>query len=285
MSAHLINGNILSQKLRSDIAKRAAILTTKGQQPGLAVILIGNNPASQLYVHNKVIACKKNGIYSKLELYDSTLTETELNFHIYNLNNNPKIHGILIQLPLPTHINSQKIIQTISEEKDVDGFHINNIGLMTTNNPRFIPCTPRGIIKMLQSINYSICGAHAVIVGASNIVGKPLATLLLQFGATVTICNSKTKNLKHYTRQADVLIAAIGKPNIITVDMIKSGSVIIDVGINRDNTGKLCGDVDFIRVKEIANYITPTPGGVGPMTITMLMLNTIEAAERASILL
>lgn len=280
MSAQLIDGNLLSQQLRADVAKRAATLAAQGKQPGLAVILVGDNPASQVYVRNKVKACQDNGIYSVMEKYDADMSEEALLARIDALNEDPKIHGILVQLPLPAHINAHKVIEAIAPEKDVDGFHISNAGLLMTGQPLFRPCTPYGVMKMLESINYPVRGANAVVVGASNIVGKPQAMLLLQAGATVTICNSKTQDLGHHTRQADILVVATGKRNIVTADMIKPGAVVIDVGMNRNEEGKLCGDVDFSNAKEVAGYITPVPGGVGPMTITMLLVNTIEAAER-----
>jgi methylenetetrahydrofolate dehydrogenase (NADP+)/methenyltetrahydrofolate cyclohydrolase len=280
MTAKLINGNELSLQIRTDVARRAAILTAQGKQPGLAVVLVGDNPASQVYVRNKVKACEDNGIHSVLEKYEANLTEEQLLARIDALNKDPKIHGILVQLPLPAHIDSHKVIEAIAPEKDVDGFHISNAGLLMTGQPLFRPCTPYGVMKMLESINYPVRGAHAVVVGASNIVGKPQAMLLLQAGATVTICNSKTRDLGHHTRQADILVVATGKRNIVTADMVKPGAVVIDVGMNRNDEGKLCGDVDFANAKDVAGYITPVPGGVGPMTITMLLVNTIEAAER-----
>ncbi|MDB5839106.1 MAG: bifunctional methylenetetrahydrofolate dehydrogenase/methenyltetrahydrofolate cyclohydrolase [Herminiimonas sp.] len=280
MSAQIINGTQLSQKLRADVAARAAQLTARGKQPGLAVILVGDSPASQVYVRNKVKACEDNGIHSVFEKYDAALTEADLLGRIAALNADPAIHGILVQLPLPPHIDAHKVIEAIAAEKDVDGFHISNAGLLMTGQPLFRPCTPYGVMKMLESIAYPVRGAHAVIVGASNIVGKPQSMLLLQAGATVTICNSKTRDLGLHTRQADILVVATGKRNIVTADMIKPGAVVIDVGMNRDDEGKLCGDVDFANAKEVAGYITPVPGGVGPMTITMLLVNTIEAAER-----
>jgi methylenetetrahydrofolate dehydrogenase (NADP+) / methenyltetrahydrofolate cyclohydrolase len=280
MTAKLINGNELSQQIRADVAKRAAALTAQGKQPGLAVVLVGDNPASQVYVRNKVKACEDNGIHSVLEKYDADLTEAQLLARIDALNKDPKIHGILVQLPLPAHIDSHKVIEEIAAEKDVDGFHISNAGLLMTGQPLFRPCTPYGVMKMLESIEYPVRGANAVVVGASNIVGKPQAMLLLQAGATVTICNSKTRDLGHHTRQADILVVATGKRNIVTGDMVKPGAVVIDVGMNRNDEGKLCGDVEFDKAKEVAGWITPVPGGVGPMTITMLLVNTIEAAER-----
>jgi methylenetetrahydrofolate dehydrogenase (NADP+)/methenyltetrahydrofolate cyclohydrolase len=280
MSAKIINGIELSHTLRTDVAKRAAALTAKGRQPGLAVILVGDSQASQVYVRNKIKACEENGINSIFEKYDAAMTEAELLARVDALNHDPKIHGILVQLPLPAHIDANKVIEAIAAEKDVDGFHISNAGLLMTGQPLFRPCTPYGVMKMLESINYPVRGAHAVVVGASNIVGKPQAMLLLQAGATVTICNSKTRDLGHHTRDADILVVATGKRNIVTADMIKPGAVVIDVGMNRDDAGKLCGDVDYEGALKVSGWITPVPGGVGPMTITMLLVNTIEAAER-----
>lgn len=281
MSAKIINGIQLSNTLRTEVAQRAAALTAKGQQPGLAVILVGDSQASQVYVRNKIKACEENGIHSVFEKYDATMTEAELLARVDALNHDPKIHGILVQLPLPAHIDAHKVIEAIAAEKDVDGFHISNAGLLMTGQPLFRPCTPYGVMKMLESIDYPVRGAHAVVVGASNIVGKPQAMLLLQAGATVTICNSKTRDLAHHTRDADILVVATGKRNIVTADMIKPGAVVIDVGMNRDDAGKLCGDVEYEAALEVAGWITPVPGGVGPMTITMLLVNTIEAAERS----
>ena len=280
MSAKIINGIQLSNTLRTEVAQRAAALTAKGQQPGLAVILVGDSQASQVYVRNKIKACEENGIHSVFEKYDATMTEAELLARVDALNHDPKIHGILVQLPLPAHIDAHKVIEAIAAEKDVDGFHISNAGLLMTGQPLFRPCTPYGVMKMLESIDYPVRGAHAVVVGASNIVGKPQAMLLLQAGATVTICNSKTRDLGHHTRDADILVVATGKRNIVTADMIKPGAVVIDVGMNRDDAGKLCGDVEYEAALDVAGWITPVPGGVGPMTITMLLVNTIEAAER-----
>jgi methylenetetrahydrofolate dehydrogenase (NADP+)/methenyltetrahydrofolate cyclohydrolase len=280
MSAKIINGIELSNTLRTDVAKRAAALTAKGRQPGLAVILVGDSQASQVYVRNKIKACEENGIHSVFEKYDATMTEAELLARVDALNHDPKINGVLVQLPLPAHIDANKVIEAIAAEKDVDGFHISNAGLLMTGQPLFRPCTPYGVMKMLESIDYPVRGAHAVVVGASNIVGKPQAMLLLQAGATVTICNSKTRDLGHHTRDADILVVATGKRNIVTADMIKPGAVVIDVGMNRDDAGKLCGDVDYEGALNVSGWITPVPGGVGPMTITMLLVNTIEAAER-----
>lgn len=280
MPAQIINGTQLSKQLRADVARRAAALTAAGKQPGLAVILVGDSAASQVYVRNKVKACEENGIHSIFEKYDASLSEEALLARIASLNQDPSIHGILVQLPLPAHIDAHKVIEAIAAEKDVDGFHISNAGLLMTGQPLFRPCTPYGVMKMLESIDYPVRGANAVVVGASNIVGKPQAMLLLQAGATVTICNSKTRDLAHHTRGADILVVATGKRNIVTADMIKPGAVVIDVGMNRDDEGKLCGDVDYAGALDVAGWITPVPGGVGPMTITMLLVNTIEAAER-----
>ena len=281
MPAQLLDGNLLSKKLRAEIAARAAILTAKGVRPGLAVIVIGDNPASQVYVRNKVKACEDVGFHSVLERYSAELGEEELLARIATLNADPAIHGILVQLPLPEHIAAERVLEAIAPEKDVDGFHVANAGALMVGKPEFKPCTPYGCMKILESIDYPVRGARAVIVGASNIVGKPMAMLLLQAGATVTICNSKTRDLAHHTKDADILVVATGKPHMITGDMIKTGAVVIDVGINRLPDGKLCGDVDFDTAKYVAGWITPVPGGVGPMTITMLLMNTLEATEKA----
>ncbi len=282
MPAQLLDGNALSKKIRSEIAARSAIATAKGVRPGLAVIVVGDNPASQVYVRNKVKACEEVGFHSVLESYSAELGEDELLARIATLNADPSIHGILVQLPLPEHIASERVLEAIAPSKDVDGFHVANAGALMVGQPEFIPCTPYGCMKILESIDYPIRGARAVVVGASNIVGKPMALLLLQAGATVTICNSKTRDLAHHTKEADILVVATGKPKMITGDMVKTGAVVIDVGINRLPDGKLCGDIDFDTAKYIAGWITPVPGGVGPMTITMLLMNTLEAAEKAA---
>jgi len=282
MPAQLLDGNLLSKKIRAEIAARGAIVTAKGVRPGLAVIVVGDNPASQVYVRNKVKACEEVGFHSVLERYSAELGEEELLARIATLNADPSIHGILVQLPLPEHIASERVLEAIAPQKDVDGFHVANAGALMVGHPEFKPCTPYGCMKMLESIDYPIRGARAVIVGASNIVGKPMAMLLLQAGATVTICNSKTRDLAHHTKDADILVVATGKPRMISGDMVKTGAVVIDVGINRLPDGKLCGDVDFDTAKYIAGWITPVPGGVGPMTITMLLMNTLEAAEKAA---
>ncbi|MDP2034276.1 MAG: bifunctional methylenetetrahydrofolate dehydrogenase/methenyltetrahydrofolate cyclohydrolase FolD [Polaromonas sp.] len=281
MTAQLIDGNALSQQLRGDVARRAAALRARGVVPGLAVVLVGENPASQVYVRNKVKACQDSGLHSVLEQYPATLSETDLLARVDALNRDPAIHGILVQLPLPAHIDAQKVIEAISPEKDVDGFHVASAGALMVGQPGFWPCTPYGCMKMLESIGYDLKGKHAVVIGRSNIVGKPMALMLLQKNATVTICHSGTRDLKALTLQADVVVAAVGKRNVLTADMVKPGAVVIDVGMNRNEAGKLCGDVDFEGVKEVAGWITPVPGGVGPMTITMLLVNTLEAAERS----
>ena len=282
MPAQLLDGNALSKKLRAEIAARGAIVTAKGVRPGLAVIVVGENPASQVYVRNKVKACEDVGFHSVLERYSAELGEEELLARIATLNADPSIHGILVQLPLPEQIAAERVLEAIAPEKDVDGFHVANAGALMVGQPAFKPCTPYGCMKMLESIDYPIRGARAVIVGASNIVGKPMAMLLLQAGATVTICNSKTRDLAHHTKDADILVVATGKAKMISGDMVKNGAVVIDVGINRQPDGKLCGDVDFDTAKYVAGWITPVPGGVGPMTITMLLINTLEAAEKAA---
>lgn len=280
MSAQIIDGNALAKKIRLEIASRTSTLVGKGIKPGLAVLLVGEDPASQVYVRNKVKACEEAGMHSLLERLPADLSEAALLKRIHELNLDPSIHGILVQLPLPKHLNSHLVIESIAPEKDVDGFHVANAGALMIGAPLFRPCTPYGCMKMLESIDYPIRGARAVVIGASNIVGKPMAMLLLQAGATVTICNSKTRDLSAHTKEADILVVATGKPKMITADMVKPGAVVIDVGINRLPDGKLCGDVDFESVQSVASAITPVPGGVGPMTITMLLLNTLEAAER-----
>jgi methylenetetrahydrofolate dehydrogenase (NADP+)/methenyltetrahydrofolate cyclohydrolase len=280
MTAQLIDGNALSRQLRADVAARVTALKAKGITPGLAVVLVGDNQASQVYVRNKVKACEDTGMHSVLETWPASMSEAELLARVDALNNDPTIHGILVQLPLPAHIDAQKVIEAISPAKDVDGFHIASAGALMTGLPGFWPCTPYGCMKMLESIGYELKGKHAVVIGRSNIVGKPMALMLLQQNATVTICHSGTKDLKAMTLQAEVIVAAVGTRNVLTADMVKPGAVVLDVGMNRNDEGKLCGDVDFAGVKEVAGYITPVPGGVGPMTITMLMVNTLESAEK-----
>ena len=283
MPAQIIDGIALARELRADVAQRAAAFKTKGGVTvGLAVVLVGDNQASQVYVRNKVKACQEAGLHSVLEQHPATLTEAELLARIDALNADPSIHGILVQLPLPPHMDAQKVIEAISPAKDVDGFHVASAGALMTGLPGFWPCTPHGCMKMLESIGYSLRGKHAVVIGRSNIVGKPMAIMLLQQNATVTICHSGTPDLKAMTLQADVVVAAVGKRNVLTADMVKPGAVVLDVGMNRNDEGKLCGDVDFDNVKAVAGWITPVPGGVGPMTIAMLLVNTVEAAERAA---
>jgi len=281
-SAHIIDGVALSKKLRADVTTRVQALKARGVTPGLAVVLVGDNPASQVYVRNKVKGCEDCGFHSVLEKYDATMTEAELLARIAALNADPAIHGILVQLPVPKHIDATKVIEAISPLKDVDGFHVASAGALMTGMPGFWPCTPYGCMKMLESINYDLRGKHAVVIGRSNIVGKPMALMLLQKNATVTICHSATPDLKAFTLQADVIVAAVGKRNVVTADMVKPGAVVLDVGMNRNLEGKLCGDVDFEGVRQVASAITPVPGGVGPMTITMLLVNTLEAAERSA---
>lgn len=283
MTARVIDGVKLAANIRENVAQRAATLTAAGIKPGLAVILVGSDSASQVYVRNKVSACEKAGLHSVLEQYGADMTQEALLARIRVLNADPSIHGILVQLPLPAHIDAHLVIETIAAQKDVDGFHVSNAGLLMTGKPLFRPCTPYGVMKMLESEHVPLRGAVAVVIGASNIVGKPMAMLLQSAGATVTICNSKTKDLSWHTRHADILIVATGKPKMIDASMVKAGAIVIDVGINRGADGKLCGDVDFESVKTVAGAITPVPGGVGPMTIAMLLVNTIEAAERSQL--
>src|SRR5690554_5809077 len=282
MSARIIDGKALSDSVRAEVAERVKALAAQGIQPGLAVVLVGEDPASQVYVRNKAAACEKAGIHSRVIRMGQDSTEAELLDIIQQLNEDPDIHGILVQLPLPGHMNTAKVIETISAEKDVDGFHVNNAGLLMTGKPLFRPCTPYGVMRMLESEEVVVRGAEAVVVGASNIVGKPMALLLLAAGATVTLCNSKTRDLGAQTRRADILIVATGKPGMVSGDMIKPGAVVIDVGINRLEDGRLVGDVEFEAARQVAGAITPVPGGVGPMTIAMLLVNTLEAAERCA---
>jgi len=284
MTARIIDGNALSASIRGQLAERAAALKARGVTPCLAVILVGEDPASQVYVRNKVGGCEKTGIRSLKDVYPVDVDPAVVFARIAELNADPTVHGILVQLPLPRHFDSEAVLEAISPEKDVDGFHAENVGALMQGNPRFIPCTPYGVMKMLESEGVKIAGAEAVVVGRSNIVGKPMAMLLLAQSATVTICHSRSKDLAFHTRRADILVAAVGRERMITGDMIKPGATVIDVGMNRfssgPNEGKLCGDVDFETAREVAGLITPVPGGVGPMTITMLLTNTLESAER-----
>ena len=282
MTARIIDGNALAASVRGELAERVANLKARGVTPGLVVIVVGDNPASAVYVRNKVAACEKAGMYSlKLEFAGDTPQATVMD-KLAELNRDPKIHGILVQLPLPPHFDEDAVLEAIAADKDVDGFHAENVGALMQGQPRFIPCTPYGVMKMLESANVPLKGAEAVIVGRSNIVGKPMAMLLMAAGCTVTVCHSQTRDLAFHTKRADILVAAVGRPKMITGDMIKPGAVVIDVGINRTEDGKLCGDVDFDSAKAVAAAISPVPGGVGPMTITMLLANTLEAAERAA---
>ncbi|WP_057911777.1 bifunctional methylenetetrahydrofolate dehydrogenase/methenyltetrahydrofolate cyclohydrolase FolD [Peribacillus muralis] len=281
MSAQIINGKEIAEAVRQEISKEVQQLREKNMVPGLAVILVGDNQASQTYVRNKEKACKDLGMHSVLIKKPAELSQEELMRSIDELNADDSIHGILVQLPLPGHISEKAIIEAISPEKDVDGFHPINIGRMMTGQDAFLPCTPYGVMVMLEHINYDLEGKHVVIVGRSNIVGKPAGQLFLNANATVTYCHSKTKDLAYYTKQADVVVAAVGKRDTITSDHIKEGAVVIDVGMNRNDEGKLCGDVSFDEVKHKASYITPVPKGVGPMTITMLMKNTVKSAQKA----
>lgn len=280
MTAQIIDGNALAQELRQSFKARVETLAARGQRPGLAVILVGEDAASQVYVRNKVNACQAIGMHSEKITYDAAVHPEIVLKRIAELNADPAIHGILVQLPLPKHFDEEAVLEAIAVDKDVDGFHAENVGALAQGNPRFIPCTPYGVMKMFEKGNVDLAGKEAVIIGRSNIVGKPMASLLINAGATVTVCNSRTRDLAGHTRRADILVAAVGKPRFVTADMVKPGAVVIDVGINRLPDGKLCGDVDFAGCLEVAGQITPVPGGVGPMTITMLLANTIEAAER-----
>ncbi|CAN7353992.1 bifunctional methylenetetrahydrofolate dehydrogenase/methenyltetrahydrofolate cyclohydrolase FolD [Variovorax paradoxus] len=282
MTAQLIDGNALAKTIRAEVAGRTAALKAKGVEPALSIILVGSDPASQVYTKHKVNDSTETGLAATLETYPADMSEAALLDRIRALNDDPKVHGILVQLPLPRHMDSQKVIETISPAKDVDGFHVASAGALMTGAPGFWPCTPYGCMKMLESIGYDLRGKHAVVIGRSNIVGKPMAMMLLAKSATVTICHSATQDLAAFTRQADVIVAAVGKRNILTAGMVKPGAVVIDVGMNRKEDGKLAGDVDFDGVKEVAGWITPVPGGVGPMTRAMLLVNTLEAAERAA---
>jgi methylenetetrahydrofolate dehydrogenase (NADP+)/methenyltetrahydrofolate cyclohydrolase len=282
MTAKLIDGKAIAQEVRAEWKVRADALKARGVTPGLAVIIVGEDPASKVYVANKVKACAELGLHSEHIVMPAETSEAALLAKIKELNEDKKIHGILVQLPVPKHIASDKVLNAISPDKDVDGFHPENVGALVTGNMRFAPCTPFGAMKLLEKCGVSIEGKHAVVVGRSNIVGKPMALMLLQHNATVTICTSKTVDLAKFTRDADILVVATGKPKMIVGDMIKPGAAVIDVGINRMADGKLCGDVDFDSAKEVAGWITPVPGGVGPMTITMLVANTVRAAERLS---
>lgn len=280
--ANVVDGVAVSKQLRDEVSKRAAALKEAGVTPGLAVLLVGDDPASAVYVRNKVKACEQGGLYSRLDRLPHTTSEEELLARIQELNSDSAIHGILVQLPLPAHIDSHKVIEAIATEKDVDGFHVANAGALMTGQPQFRPCTPYGVMKMLEAYGIPVSGRHAVVIGRSNIVGKPMALMLLEAGATVTVCHSRTADLGYHTKSADIIVAAVGKRSVLTSDMVKPGATVIDVGMNKNDEGKLCGDVDYPSVSKVAGYVTPVPGGVGPMTITMLLVNTIESAERVA---
>ena len=282
MVAQLIDGSALSRQIQADVARRAAALAERGVKPGLAVVLVGDDPASQVYVRNKVKACHEAGLHSVFEKYDADCSQARLLERIAALNADDTIHGILVQMPLPRHIDAHKVIAAIATRKDVDGFSVLSAGELMAGLPGFRPCTPYGCMKLIESTGVDLRGKHAVVIGRSNTVGKPMALLLLQANATVTICHSASADLGFHTRQADVVVAAVGRRNTLRADMVKPGAIIIDVGMNRNDEGKLCGDVDFHAVSQVAAAITPVPGGVGPMTIAMLLVNTLEAAERSA---
>lgn len=279
--AKLINGKVISQAVKDRICAEVAELKAAGTTPGLAVIIVGNDPASEVYVGSKERTCNELGMYSEKYALPADTTEDELLKLIDKLNRDPKIHGILCQLPLPKHLDEKSVINAIAPEKDVDAFHPQNVGRIIIGDYDFLPCTPAGIMEMLKYENIETRGKHCVVIGRSNIVGKPMAMLMLHADSTVTVCHSKTENLKEICRQADILIAAVGKARFVTADMVKPGAVVIDVGMNRPEGGKLCGDVDFENVEPLCSAITPVPGGVGPMTIATLMQNTLNAAKRS----
>ena len=281
MTAQNIDGIALSKQLRAEVTARTVALKARGITPGLAVILVGEDPASQVYVRNKVKACEDSGLHSVFEKYEATLSQADLLARIAALNADTSIHGILVQMPLPKHIDPHAVIEAIAASKDVDGYSTLSAGELMTGAPGFNPCTPFGCMKLIESTGINLRGKHAVVIGRSNTVGKPMALMLLAAHATVTVCHSATENIKAHTLQADVVVAAVGRRNVLTADMVKPGAIVIDVGMNRDDNGKLCGDVDFAAIKEVASHITPVPGGVGPMTITMLLVNTLNSAERS----
>ena len=277
MAATLIDGRAVAKAFKEEIAQKTAQMIEGGVQPHLAVVLVGENPASQVYVRNKENGCIKAGIRSTVIRLEETCTQEELEKTVVSLNEDASVHGILVQLPLPRHLDEARVLRLIDPDKDVDGFHAMNSGRLMNGQPGFVPCTPLGVMKLLESYGIDPNGKHAVVIGRSNIVGKPMAMLLLQANATVTICHSRTQNLAEMTRQADILVAAVGRANFVTADMVKPGAAVIDVGINRVD-GKIVGDVDFDAVSDVAGYITPVPGGVGQMTIAMLLANTLDAA-------
>jgi len=282
MAAQLIDGNALAARIRAEVAQRATALRARGVTPGLAVILVGDDPASAVYVRHKVKDCEAAGMRSLLERYPATMREAELLARVRALNDDAGVHGILVQMPLPKPIDPLKVIATLSPAKDVDGFHVQNAGALMVGQPGFRACTPYGCMRLIESTGEPVRGKHAVVIGRSNTVGKPMALMLLQANATVTICHSATADLAAHTRSADIVVVAVGRRHTLRADMVKRGAIVIDVGMNRDDAGKLCGDVDFAGVREVAGWITPVPGGVGPMTRAMLLVNTIEAAERTA---
>ena len=282
MSARILDGKALATRFREEFALRIAELRRRGVMPGLAVVIVGENPASKVYVRNKALACESIGMHSEVHAMPADISQAQLVGFLEKLNRNSDIHGILVQLPLPKHVDPRAVIEAIAPEKDVDGFHYENIGSLFVGDSAFYPCTPWGVVKMLEHAEVPIEGSHAVVVGRSNIVGKPMALMLINAGATVTVCHSRTRDLGAMTRQGDIVVAAVGRANLITGDMIKPGAAVIDVGINRMPDGKLVGDVDFESASKVAGLITPVPGGVGPMTIAMLLGNTLQSAERAA---
>ncbi len=282
MTAQLIDGSALAERVRAEVARRTSVLRERGVTPGLAVILVGDDPASAVYVRHKVKDCEGAGMRSVLERYPATMGEADLLARVRALNADPGVHGVLVQMPLPRHIDPQKVIAALSPAKDVDGFHVQNAGALMVGRPGFRACTPYGCMKLIESTRQPVRGMHAVVIGRSNTVGKPMALMLLQANATVTVCHSATSDLAAHTRAADIVVAAVGRRNTLRAEMVKPGAIVIDVGMNRDDAGKLCGDVDFAAVREVAGWITPVPGGVGPMTRAMLLVNTIDAAEHAT---
>jgi len=282
MTAVIMDGLAVSKEVRGRLAARVERLVAKGVRPGLAVMLVGDNPASRVYVRNKVKACAEAGIHSVMDEYPAETTAAEVLARIRALNTDPSIHGILVQLPLPPHIDVDDVLAAIAPEKDVDGFHVESLGALMAGKPGFQPCTPHGVMEILDHYGIPLAGRNAVVVGRSNIVGKPMALMLLGRDATVTICTSKTRDLAAHTRAADIVVVAVGRARLLTGDMVKPGAVVVDVGINRDADGKLVGDVDFESVKAVAGHVTPVPGGVGPMTITMLLANAVTSAERVA---
>jgi len=280
MAAQILDGKTLAAAMRADLKQRVAALVQRGVRPGLAVILAGDDPASRVYVRNKTLAAEQAGVVSSLIEFPASVTEAQLMARISALNADPAVHSILVQLPLPKHIDGARILEAIAPAKDVDGFHEANLGALLAGRPGVVPCTPAGVMRLIEHARVPLAGRRAVVIGRSNIVGKPLALLLLQKDATVTICHSKSGNLSDLTKHADILVGAVGRAKLVTADMVKPGACVIDVGINRLPDGKLAGDVDFASVKEVAGWITPVPGGVGPMTVAMLLENCVNAASR-----